>query len=126
MVASVLRDKRFPRRGEVFTAREVLGLPLRDSPSWGITVAHDPEVEYDDPPMQDAHVTWEELLSVPGFAETQWRFVKETDEWIPVFEFVGTAEEALAFCDVSKQWSDIWRRYEWWVTPKGFPREYVR
>ena len=114
---------RFPRRGEVFTGAEIYKLPLRDSPYLSVPVAHDPEVSFDDAPIQDAHVTFDEMLAVPGFAESQWRFIRETDEWIPVFDFIGTAEEALAFCDVTKVWRSTWDRYEWWIVPKGHPRD---
>lgn len=116
--------RRFPEHGDIFTAREVFELPLRDSPSFGITVAHDPDVGYDDPPIQDSHTTVTDLLSVPGFAESKWRFIKETHEWIPMFDFVGTAEEALAFVDVHKVWNSTFECYEWWVLPKGHPRDY--
>ena len=119
------RNPRFPQRGEIFTAEEVFALPLRDCPCLCIAVSCDPEVEYDDPPIQYSHLTVEQLLSVLGFAESKWRFIKETSEWIPVFEFVGTAEEAALLVDISKEWDDVFKRYSWWVTPKGFPREYV-
>lgn len=115
---------RFPRRGEVFTGAEVMQLPLRDSPSLCVPVKWDADVEHDEAPIQDAHLTQDELLSVPGFSESRWRFLFETDEWIPVFDFVGTADEALAFVDVSKEWDDTYQQHRWWVTPKGFPREY--
>ena len=117
--------QRWPKRGEVLTAVQVESdLALRDMPFYNIPIKRDPEVEYAWAPVQTAHLTVDELLAVPGFADSKWRFDRETDEWIPLFDFVGTAEEALAFVDVHKVWNTTFGRYEWWVLPKGHPRDY--
>lgn len=75
--------------------------------------------------IQNSHLTEEQLLSVPGLADTVWQYLRTTHEWIPIFRYVGTTDlrEVL---DVELGANPDWDRDQrkwWWATPKGFPRE---
>lgn len=108
---------KYPISGVVYTLRDLLQLNLRDSPSlqihWQGKVGD----------IQDAHVTEEQLLSVPGLAETQWRFIRTTHEWIPIFHAVEV-EDVLKCVDIEPYIDkyELLRNPGWWITPKGFPR----
>jgi len=65
-------------------------------------------------------VSYEDVLSIPGFAESWWEYKYETDEWIPVFHYVGTAP-ITDFIDHEPKNSSYENAQ--WCTPKGFPRE---
>jgi len=109
----------YPQRNVQYTYAEIENhLYLRDSPClWfsykGIGC-----------PIQTAHVGFGELLNVPGMAESVWRFKEETDEWIPVFHFVGSEEDILKLVDIVEEIPTYHgQKPGWWVVPKGFPRE---
>lgn len=105
-----------PVRGAEYTAREVLGLELRDCPFFRFCVNGRIEV------IQTSHLTEAELLSVPGFADTRWRYQRETREWIPLFMAVN--DDAVAACvDMEPDRSPYNDQPALWVTPKGFPRK---
>lgn len=110
-----------PVRNKLYTLKEVLTvLYLRDSP--GLSFEHEGKRGC----IQNSHLTDEELLSVPGIGETQWRYVRETLEWIPLFTYVPTEEHPVIteYVDV-EPYVDTWSLCEddhWWATPKGFPR----
>jgi hypothetical protein len=109
--------KVYPRRGVVYTLRQILeDLDLDDGPSLGFNS------EFGHAVIQNSHVTDAQLLSVPGLADTRWRYVRTTHEWIPVFE--ATDDAAVCACvDVSKDYDELMQCDDIWVTPKGFPRE---
>lgn len=118
-----------PRRGRHYTARQLLTgeIYLRDSPFFNLTLSFEGRMVRT--VIQHSHVTNEELLGVPGFADSLWRYLRETDEWCPIFEFVGTAEQAALLVDTER---DNVSKYELeheglskylWTTPKGLPRE---
>ena len=109
-------EKIQPIKGQVYSLRNVIqDLELLDSPHLCfISKREQGEV------IQTSHLTEEELLSVPGFAETQWRYLYTTYEWIPIFRYVGRVEELPQYIDWE---SDIDNPGHLWVTPKGFPRE---
>ena len=106
-----------PRRGDVYTAAEVEALSLRDAPFYRFVVNGNVEV------IQTSHLTVEQLLSVPGFAQTRWRYERETHEWIPLFRAVDDA--AVQACvDTEPAIDPYGDGHPWlWVTPKGFARE---
>lgn len=113
--------KRFyPQRDQVYTLREIHEtLKLDDTPH--LNFRH----EGIEGCVQNAHTTVAEELSLPGLANSEWRYSRTTDEWIPVFYYAGE-EPVTEFLDL-----EPWRREEyeqdrppyWWATPKGFPRE---
>jgi hypothetical protein len=137
-----MSNKIYPKRGGVYTLREVeIVLELRDSAHLGFW--HDLGAAWvcascanddDDCPyvhnhkvqcvIQTSHVTRDDLLSIPGFADSKWKYRYETDEWIPVFEFVGTDIQQFvnivpSLCDYNLDRDPNSQ----WVTPKGFPRK---
>ncbi len=112
-----------PRSGQVYTLNEISGLYLRDSACLRGFIGEQHVT------IQNSHLTEEEFLAVPGAAESRWRYVRETDEWIPVFEFVGPENGIAQFCDIS--FSFDWKTMAYkredhlFVTPKGHPcRQY--
>jgi hypothetical protein len=110
----------YPRSDQIYTLAEISGLYLRDSPFLRGFAAGRHVV------IQSSHLTEEELLAVPGAAESQWRYVRETEEWIPIFEFVGPENGIAQFCDMAYAFDWSKEAYdhqgELWVTPKGHPR----
>ena len=107
-----------PVRGQLYTLREVYNLNLRDSPHLGVVIDGNSSV------VQDSHVTTEEMLSVPGFADTKWEYIRETHEWIPIFRYAKVNPPITDFVDYEPENSE-WALKEGglWVTPKGFTRE---
>ena len=81
-----MRALSFPRRGEKYTFAQIRKLPLRDQPFLC--------VEYNDDwlPIQSQYATDDEISALPGFDDTKWCFIVETDEWIPVFHYCGDAD----------------------------------
>jgi hypothetical protein len=104
----------WPKSGNVYTARNIeTVLTLRDTPFYRFDFQSRLCV------LQTSHVGPSDLLSIPGFAETRWRFEGETREWIPLFRYVSPAP-ITDFVDIEH---DIEADDEYWATPKGFPRE---
>lgn len=114
--------KIYPVRNRVYTLEEIYNvLYLRDSPALGFV--------YKDIPgcIQDSHITQEELLSVPGLKDSKWVYVRETFEWIPIFQFAAiTVDQPCISTYVDLEpYDDKYRlnsELSWWATPKGFPR----
>lgn len=105
-----------PVKGSIYDLAEVFDLNLLDSPSLGFSYNGRQCV------IQDSHVTVEEVLSVPGLAATEWRYVRTTSEWIPVFEAINDAA-VIACLDIEPEFDPHDEDAErFWVTPKGFPR----
>jgi hypothetical protein len=75
--------------------------------------------------LQHGHVTEEQLLSVPGFAGSRWRYIRTTDEWIPLFRLENHSRDDVAQWFDLEQYIGDYGQLEngWSVTPKGFPRE---
>lgn len=109
-----------PVRGCAYTTKQVLEtLFLKDSPS--LCFFKDGQMSV----IQTSHLDEEELLSVPGMAALQWRYIRTTFEWIPVFQAVSDAD-VLACVDTEPSVDPYAEPVEipsFWVTPKGFPRE---
>lgn len=101
-----------PVRGNVYTSKEVFGLYLLDGPFF--LFWHNDEKCV----IQTSHLSEEDLLKVPGFSELQWKYIKTTDEWIPVFEAVSDTD-VLVTVDIAPCVGED----GYWVTPKGHPRE---
>ena len=102
-----------PKNGEVYTYAQIADgetLELRDAPCL-LFMHNDVECV-----IQTSHVSSDELLQNETWRDSRWVFERETDEWIPVFWYVGDGQELV----------DIETRHleprSYWVTPKGFPR----
>ena len=106
-----------PRRGQDYTLQEILKeLDLRDSPC--LMFDH----EGKECCIQYAHVNCEQFLSVPGIASLLWEYERTThEEWRPIFRHsTGNTPRLLECLDIEP---DKNSEGEFWVTPKGFPRE---
>lgn len=107
--------------GAVYSLNDIVNcLELRDGPSLGFHYNGKEGV------IQDSHLSAEELLSVPGLGDTTWKYIRETNEWIPVFQYHGEIEDLLATVDLEPYSDTTFPEHAdlyWWVTPKGFPRE---
>jgi len=97
-----------PIRGNVYTLAQVLKLDLDDESPFLIFVRSKSMV------IQTSHVTDDDLLKVPGMADSQWRYLYTTDECCPIFHFVGPGPI-----------TDLVDIVGTLATPKGFPRERV-
>lgn len=118
-----MNDKKVnPRRGTSYTLHEIENsLELRDTAF--LKFYHNGV----DCVIQTSHLTSEQLLSVPGFAETKWVYQRETHEWIPIFYWDSLQEKDVTdFVDIVDE-IDYFNPEKptkaFWVTPKGFPRE---
>ena len=100
-----------PVRGATYNLRTIYQLDLQDSPCLMVMVAGRLY------PVQDSHVTIDELLSVPGLADTEWAYRYTTEEWIPVFD--SCSGQTAFFFDIQRMEAED----SYWITPKGFPRE---
>lgn len=78
-----MRSIQFPRRGEKYTFAQIRKLPLRDNPFLCVNLNGDWV------PIQSQHATDDETSAIAGFDQTEWVFIQETDEWIPVFHYCG-------------------------------------
>lgn len=73
----------YPIENEVYSLDFILGqLKLQDIPSLHFNHEGFGTV------IQHSHCANEELLTIPGFAKTKWRYIRTTREWIPIFEYV--------------------------------------
>ena len=119
-----------PYRGTTYTLEQIVNeLYLRDSPSLCID---------DIGVIQDSHLTngVEDLLTIQSstgesFSNSLWRFIRETDEWIPIFTNVNDERNLkliLDCVDVARYLDPFTGREvhgKAWITPKGFTREQV-
>lgn len=116
-----------PVQGRVYTFAEVCKLDLLDSPSMCMFIDLDHPTHGEirvDTCIQTSHLTEEEHLQVPGMAESKWRYIRTTSEWIPIFNFAGTNPESLVDIQLD---TDFDREYDphkvrLWCTPKGHKR----
>ena len=103
-----------PKRGETYSLQQIWEvLDLRDSPCLLVYINGIEGV------IQEAHVSQEQFLSVPNFASTQWKYLYETHEWIPVFRYA----DKTPITDYVDYVDNNDRQGELWITPKGFPRK---
>ena len=110
-----------PVRGATYSARQIFSqLELLDSPSL-LFMAVGPDGKLSRHVIQNGHMLNEEILAVPGFAETLWVYEYTTNEWIPIFSAVGNilpyvdVEPYLTYTDEPPT--------KWWATLKGHPRK---
>jgi hypothetical protein len=105
-----------PVPGQIYTLAIIeMALELRDSPSLCVLI------DGREWPIQNSHLTVEQLLSVPGLGATRWRYSRTTHEWIPCFHAVEP-DKVLACIDVARGYDTLFKRRDYWLTPKGFER----
>ena len=114
-----------PVIGKVYTLRQIINdLVLLDSPGlcFQLAVPNDQKV-VGQHVIQNAHVLPDDLLNVPGFADTKWQYELTTSEWIPIFQYVDAAS-ITNFVDLEPEIDfDFSEKSVWWATPKGYPRK---
>lgn len=71
--------------------------------------------------VQMSHVTDKEILSIPLFSETKWKYIKTTFEWIPIFKY--SEENKYPISRFLLLEVDIENPNVWWACPIGFPKE---
>jgi hypothetical protein len=108
-----------PIRNQTYTYSEICKLDLRDSPHLGFEHQDTSGV------IQTGHTTQDQMLSVPLMSESKWTYVRETDEWIPIFRF--SSYNTISITDLVDLEKDEFSKRcfdeeTWWATPKGFPR----
>lgn len=85
-------------RGQTFTLAQMLAADLPDSPWLGFNSpkAGDTLLTV----VQTSHVTQEQMLALPRWAETEWQYAYTTSEMIPVFQAVDDQliEDLCDFC----------------------------
>lgn len=110
-----------PIQQNIYTMAEIDNqLTLRDSPFLRVHCGEGMERVA----IQTSHMEVRLSELSPEWAESKWRYIRETDEWIPLFTFAGTLEEQAALVDayevpVEKRLFKDER--EFMVTPKGHP-----
>ncbi|UAW96754.1 hypothetical protein pEaSNUABM22_00267 [Erwinia phage pEa_SNUABM_22] len=112
--------KQYPQRGRVYTLKEIENeLELRDSPFLRFVpqkVRLLGEKEAGIQVIQQSHLA--NLSDVEGWADTKWAYVRETEEWIPLFRAVDDAEiEAL--CVIEPDTSEFRSCDGMFIYPKG-------
>ncbi|AWY08527.1 hypothetical protein HOT49_gp268 [Erwinia phage vB_EamM_Alexandra] len=96
--------KQYPLRGRVYTLKEIENdLELRDSPFLRFVSQ---KVRYEHEACAGIQViqtsSLANLSDIEGWADTQWSYVRETEEWIPLFRAVDDdAIEALCVIEAS-------------------------
>ena len=113
--------KQYPRRGQVYTLKEIENdLELRDSPFLRFVpqkVRYEHECGAGIQVIQHSNLA--NLSDVEGWSDTQWSYVRETEEWIPLFRAVDDAAiEALCIIEASTS-SYNRREGHMHVYPKG-------
>lgn len=114
-----MADRQYPVRGLVYSAKQIeTDLKLDDSAHYMFLLDKRRGV------IQNSHLSVADLLSVPGMADTRWRYLRTTNEWIPLFEYAGEHDALRAVLDLEHGKDFITGKDDghWWATPKGFPR----
>lgn len=110
----------FPRANEVFTFKQIVEeLDLRDSPC--LTFSEN-EISQN---IQDAHINEHDILALPHWAESRWKFVRETDERIPIFVFAKDNQVSIDELVDKEPEIDPFAKEagHLWVVPKGAKRD---
>lgn len=112
--------KQYPRRGQVYSLKEIENeLELRDSPFLRFVpqkVRYEHEACAGIQVIQTSSVA--NLSDIEGWADTQWSYVRETEEWIPLFRAVDDAAiEAL--CVIEPDTSEFRSGGGMHIYPKG-------
>ncbi|HRP36230.1 MAG TPA: hypothetical protein PLS50_00290 [Candidatus Dojkabacteria bacterium] len=108
----------YPKVNEIYTLDQICNvLELDDIPCLEFKFGRYGNV-------QMSHVTNEQILSIPLFSETKWKYIRTTFEWIPIFKYSEENKYPISrFLDLE---INIDQPSTWWATPKGFPRKQYR
>lgn len=110
--------KNFPVRNQVYTVAQIAGLELRDSAFL--------EFYYRDEKVcvQTCHIACD-MSEVEGWADLRFTFLRETEEWIPLFRVVEEdTQKLIDLCDIEPEIEFDGQELpdKYWVVPKAFPR----
>lgn len=107
-----------PERNKIYSYKEIVEiLSLEDAPYLRMFI----DDSYQS--VQDSHVSEEEMLSIEGWPESQWRYMHTTHEWVPIFNYVGEDFKHLVDVeDYIDPYPDSEFKESKWITPKNFPR----
>ena len=104
-----------PMSGKTYKLSQVFDLYLYSHPHFQIR---------DVGVVQNSHINAEELLSIDGIADTNWTYLRTTNELIPVFQYSFDNPSYLGFFDTEPYKNSMYPEDDLqWVTPKGFPRK---
>ena len=111
-----------PVKGQVYTTHQIDNeLELRDSPHFGFyNDAGEKDV------VQDSHLAVD-ISTLPGWADLRWTFVRETHEWIPIFQIFNEEDSAKLkmLLRLDSESSDVMEFYEP-ITPEGYQRNGIK
>lgn len=105
----------YPVKQQVYTYQEIVkDLYLRDTPFLLVFINDTEQV------IQTAYVHPDELLKNEKWANSTWRYIRETHEWIPIFKITKETEAYLS--EIVNWVEDENYPHEniYTVTPKGF------
>ncbi|UAW53377.1 hypothetical protein pEaSNUABM30_00259 [Erwinia phage pEa_SNUABM_30] len=112
--------KQYPQRYRVYTLKEIeTELELRDSPFLQFTpqkvryVGLEPTQQV----IQQSNIAGP-LSDIEGWADTEWTYLYETEEWIPIFVAVNNAP-VEALCVIEPDTSEFRTDGTMFVYPKG-------
>ncbi|WP_396190434.1 hypothetical protein [Flavobacterium sp.] len=112
---------RSPVRGQIYTVREIVTeLKLRDTPFLKACIKN-PVGDEVEVVIQLGWLPSLDIL-IPLMGDNKYRFRRETDEWIPVFDFVGSEEEFLQTVNTNidlDPYHDVGQPVGMVVWPKG-------
>lgn len=113
-----MAEKQHPIRGQCYTIDQIKNLSLRDNAFLRVPnpTTLSERFGYSTVQSDEFHEDTKELWKAATF-----KYLRETDEWIPLFEFVGTHEDALKFLDFDLLLYPYENSLGWWVTEKGYP-----
>lgn len=104
-----------PKRGQIYTFEEMTRLDLDDSPHLCFTHEGKSSV------IQDSCATNADMLSIPGFAQSKWKYRYTTHECIPIFQYVGE-EPITTWVTIEENLRAIDEDDQWWATFILFPQ----
>ena len=96
-------------------------LKLRDTPSLLFTGPLDADCV-----IQTSHFSMEDLFAAnPEWEDTQWKYVRETPEWIPVFRYAGSYALLASLLHIEIMLDPYLREkdFDYWCVPKEEPRD---
>jgi hypothetical protein len=107
-----------PSQGGIYTLNTIMTkLELSDSPCLMV------EIDGRMCPIQDSHISQDDLLGIEGFKFTSWRYKYTTHEWVPVFHALDSSY-VMAYM-TKELLKEDWRTEEddtYWIVPKAYPR----
>lgn len=129
-VVTQARPMHYPKRGATYTLQEIEhSLILRDSPNLMVSLGIPSLDCIRQFAVQDAHHGMADVLKVDAMANSKWEYVRETEEWIPIFRWANSNTVKPEDIIDIEEYNDKYFGGEYgeggtslWLTFKGFPR----